>query len=48
MVPAKPVPELVEALQRRTILENFNQDDRQEVGTLIYENEMSRLQQTIK
>jgi hypothetical protein len=47
MLPKRPCPDLLTTFIKNKIVENFNQDDRKEVGVEIYNHEETRLKQSI-
>jgi hypothetical protein len=47
MLPQNPCPELIEAFQKKKVLEKFSADDRHEVGIEIYDHEKGRLAQRV-
>lgn len=47
IIPTRPCSKLIETYIKNQIVENFNQDDRREVGTEIYDHEKGRLKQSL-
>jgi len=45
--PTRPCPDVITAFFKHEIVENFNQDDRKEVGVEIFDHEVTRIKQSL-